>query len=81
MLENLLTTNDLCNLFRRSLMTILIWRKNKGLPYIRIPGSKRDTIRFDQEAVLEWAQRTGRRIYPYESNPKSRRDSAKPIAE
>ena len=73
MFENLLTTSDLCKLFKRGWLTILIWRRDKGLPYVRIPGHKRDTIRFDRKAVLKWAQQTGRRIYPNERDAKPHR--------
>ena len=49
-------TGDLERLFHRSAQTITVWRKTKGLPFIRIKGDIRDSLRFDLPAVLEWAK-------------------------
>lgn len=58
--EDLLTTADLMQMFGRTELTILNWRK-AGMPYINIPGTKRATIRFDRKSVMEWTQRNGKR--------------------
>lgn len=60
---NTLTAKDLVKLFRRSELTIHIWKRDKGLPHIRIPGSGRDTIRFDRPSVLTWAKENGKRTF------------------
>jgi hypothetical protein len=63
-IEDLVDTNYVMQLFRRSELTIAYWRKNDGLPYVRIKGNARDTIRFDRKAVLRWAKKNHRRMYP-----------------
>jgi len=58
-LSRMLNTEQVAVMFNRSQLTIQLWRKNKSLPYIRITGAKRDTIRYDEKALREWAQTTG----------------------
>ena len=62
-LEGLVTTQYLCKLFQRSPLTIFMWRSREGLPYVRVPGAARDTIRYRLEAVLEWARGKGKRTH------------------
>ena len=63
-LNRLLTTADMCRMFRRdSEMTIQLWRKNDGMPFKEIPGVSRANIRFVFEDVEKWAKKTGRRIW------------------
>ena len=50
------TMQTVCAMFNRSAESIILWRKHKGLPYIRIPGDGRDTIRFDRLAITKWAK-------------------------
>lgn len=59
-IDNQLTTADLMAMFNRSGLTIMVWRKSRGLPYIRITGAVRDTIRYDKVAVLRWARKHGK---------------------
>lgn len=61
---NLATISTLCTLFRRSELTVLSWRRHKGLPYVRIPGDSRDSVRYDLDAVKEWAVQSGKEIFP-----------------
>jgi phage terminase Nu1 subunit (DNA packaging protein) len=58
-LSSLLNTAEVAKLFNRSQLTIQLWRKHKQLPYIRIRGARRDTIRYDLNAVRKWAVDTG----------------------
>jgi hypothetical protein len=67
LLCELVDTSYLCALFRRSDLTIALWRKRKGLPVVRIPGHRRDTIRFDKSEVMDWAITNNIRIFPVES--------------
>lgn len=62
-LEGLVDTEYLAKLFARSEQTIMLWRQHDGLPYVRIPGSGRDTIRYDKAEVLEWARKKGKRVH------------------
>jgi hypothetical protein len=62
-LEGLMTHSDLCRLFKRSELTVMLWRQNHGLPYIRVPGENRDTIRYDREQVIAWARSKGKRLH------------------
>jgi hypothetical protein len=48
---------------RESEMTIQLWRKNNGMPFIRIPGVAREGIRFLFEDVEQWASKRKKRIY------------------
>lgn len=61
-LENYVTTKYVAKLLSRTELTIHHWTKKEGLPYIRIPGDGRDTIRYDKQAVIQWATQTGRRV-------------------
>lgn len=61
--RELLTTADLCRLFKRAPLTIRHWREKKDLPYVRIPGHARDTIRFVRKDVLAWAKRLGKEVF------------------
>lgn len=61
-LNELLTTSDVCHMFNRSEMTIWLWRKNLNMPYIVIPGTERQTIRYDKDEVTTWAKKQGKEI-------------------
>ena len=63
---DLLTTPDLIQRFRRTKATIEKWRGLAAdpLPYVRIRGTRQDTIRFRVGAVKAWARRTGRVFHP-----------------
>lgn len=61
-LNSLLTTEDVCELFGRSDMTLNIWRMKHGLPYFNIPGRGRPAIRYDLDLVLEWAEKEGKEV-------------------
>jgi len=62
-LQSLLNTRDLAKMFDRSSLTIHLWKKKFGLPYIRIPGAGRDTIRYDKKAVKAWAKENDKEIF------------------
>lgn len=49
-------TQDLMRRFRVTAMTIHLWRDQRGLPAVIIPGDKRPTIRFIPEEVQKWAK-------------------------
>lgn len=61
--DDMVTTNYLCRLFNRGVLTIMHWRQHSGLPYIRLKGEGRDAIRYNKTDVMEWARSTGKRIY------------------
>lgn len=54
-LHDLITTEQCARLFKRTPLTVHIWRKDRGLPFVRIPGSGRDPIRFRIKRVVAWA--------------------------
>lgn len=62
-LNGYVDTAYLCRLFKRSSLTIGLWRKHEGLPYILLPGDARDAIRFVRTDVVAWAKRTGHDVY------------------
>jgi hypothetical protein len=55
-LDCLLTTVDLCAIFDRNEMTIYLWRKNRGLPVVKIASDHKPVVRFDWRSVRAWAQ-------------------------
>lgn len=54
-LASLWTTTDVARLFGVTPMTVSLWRTNKRLPTIVIPGDSRAAIRFDRDEVMKWA--------------------------
>mgnify|MGYP003815892779 CR=1 FL=1 len=58
--KKIISRKEVMALFGKSELTIMKWQQNKGLPYIRIPGDKRDTIKFDKEAVVAWGKANGK---------------------
>ncbi len=60
-LRGLITTADVARLFDRTPQSVKLWVKLHGLPHIRIPGERRDTIRYELPAILGWAKRNGRK--------------------
>lgn len=62
-ISTLMTHSDVCRLFRKSELTIMLWRQNDGLPAIRIPGESRDTLRYERNAVMSWAKAKGKRVF------------------
>ena len=55
-LEDLMTERQVAALFGRSKLTIMLWRQNRELPHVIIPGDDRDAIRYRRPAVLRWAK-------------------------
>ena len=58
-LGNLLTVTSIKRLFDRTDVTLYVWRKQRGMPYVKIPGDRKPGIRFDVEAVCAWADDNG----------------------
>lgn len=59
-LRNMLTAGEVAAMFNRTTQSVALWRKLHGLPYVRIRGDARDTIRYRRGAVLRWAKLHGR---------------------
>jgi hypothetical protein len=62
MLEELWTVQELARRAHRTAYTIHLWRANKGLPAVVIPGDQRATIRFVPNDVRKWARSEGIQI-------------------
>ena len=58
------TITDVAKLFRKTVLTIQNWRNFEGMPFVRIPGFGRDSIRFDPRKVARWAAKKGKEIFP-----------------
>lgn len=58
---NLLDTHGVATMLGKSTVTITEYRRTGGLPFIRIVGARRDTIRFDKQAVESWWQERSER--------------------
>jgi hypothetical protein len=65
-LSDLVTYKSIMALFGRSLVTVRMWHKYEGMPYVRIPGDGRDSIRFDIKEVKKWAKKNGKEIIGHE---------------
>lgn len=59
-IKGLLTTEQVAKVFGKTVLTVLTWRKEEGLPYVVIPGEDRHTIRFRVKRVRAWADKQGR---------------------
>lgn len=62
-LSSLVTPAALRRMFGCSEMTLLDWRRNKGLPAYVIPGESRPAIRFDLKQVRQWAKANGKKLH------------------
>ena len=59
MIGKLLTIKQLCDQLQVSRSTIDRWRKEEGLPFVKIEGS----IRIEEEAFNEWYKAKIRRTH------------------
>jgi hypothetical protein len=56
-LDNLLTAQDLSRMFRKTSMTISLWRRQRDLPAVVIKFGRRNVVRFVAREVQEWARK------------------------
>jgi hypothetical protein len=63
-LDDLWSTQDLMVRFRVTAMTIHLWRENRALPALVIPGAKRPTVRFVPTEVENWAKSNKVQMFP-----------------
>lgn len=56
-IKGLLTTAQVAKRFAVTPLSVTLWRTKRGLPFVRIVGAGRDTIRFKAKAVEEWARK------------------------
>lgn len=56
-------------LFGVTPLTVIKWRNNKGLPFMKLPGDGRPAIRFSAKRTAAWAKRAG---YKMLKGPNSR---------
>lgn len=61
-IDGLLTARDVAGMMGCSTQTIRLWRKHHGLPFVLIPGSDRNVIRFRRHRVQQWAKRVGKTL-------------------
>ena len=54
-----LTHREVAKGFARSEVTIFNWKKSKGLPYLVLPGTTKDAIRYELDSVVQWAEENG----------------------
>lgn len=62
-LSGFVTEGYLRKLFKRGGLTINLWRRDKALPFVRIPGDGRDAIRYRLDEVKQWAKENDKRVY------------------
>lgn len=55
-MEQLLTTEEIMQLFNCTRQTVYNWVKRRDLPVVRIPGNKLAAVRFSKKAVLKWSR-------------------------
>ena len=56
-LDSLLTAQDLARMFKRTSMTISLWRRQRDLPAIVMQFGRRNVVRFVARDVQEWARK------------------------
>jgi hypothetical protein len=59
-LTDLMTEQQVARMFNRSPLTVRVWRKQNGMPYVLIPGDVRHGLRFRYKRLMAWAEATGR---------------------
>ncbi len=52
-MSTIMTTDQICEAFGISKSTLNNWRKEKGLPFIKVGR----TVRYDYPAVVEWLKK------------------------
>jgi len=52
-MSNIMNTDQICQAFGISKSTLNNWRKEKGLPYIKVGR----TVRYDFDAVVGWLKK------------------------
>ena len=55
----LLTTKQISKMFGVTTMTIHNWRNNKKMPCTHLEGGEKPPVRFDEGAVMHWAESQG----------------------
>lgn len=55
-IDDLLTEQEVAQLFGRGTLTVSLWRKHSKLPHVRIVGQKRDAIRYRLAQILAWGR-------------------------
>ena len=56
---NQLTTKQISKMFAVTTMTIYNWRKSKKMPCNHLEGGEKPPVRFDEGAVMHWAESQG----------------------
>jgi hypothetical protein len=59
---DLLTSDQVAALYGVTIPALYLWRQRLGMPYVRIPGYRRDSIRFRLADVLKWGVRNGKQL-------------------
>lgn len=54
-----LTTKQISKMFAVTTMTIYNWRKNKNMPFSHLEGGEKPPVRYDEGAVMHWAESQG----------------------
>lgn len=58
--NRLLTTADVCKFLRKTPMMVYLYRKNKSMPFVELPGgmsaNAKKPIRFYEKDVRRWAK-------------------------
>jgi NitT/TauT family transport system substrate-binding protein len=52
-MSSIMTTDQICQAFGISKSTLNNWRKEKGLPFIKVGR----TVRYDYQAVIDWLKK------------------------
>ena len=60
--ENLLTLSEVATLFKRTTVTIYLWREKLGFPFVRFPSKSRDIILYRKSDIKKWAKKHGKEI-------------------
>ncbi len=78
-LAGLWTQNDIAARTGKTAMAVYLWtqRVKDPLPYIPIPGFKKDSVRFVPEEVRRWCKRNDMELHEEEQGAKRKRVTLK----
>lgn len=58
--EELWTSTEICTIFDKHVVTIIEWKKSKGLPFITLRNdSKHKAVFYVKKEVIAWATEKG----------------------
>jgi hypothetical protein len=60
LVSNMWTDADIVRVFNVTANTVIVWRRERGLPFKVIQGDQRPMIRYVPSEVIRWGKRNGK---------------------